>query len=117
MMFPFEIQTESPNVTRIYIGRNTTVWFSYQKVIAFAVSGYGTFKLDGSGETVTTRKHLNKIPAKDVLPADEFNARLIMLAHGMDEEATRVIDRPSWASADRISQNADEIARDNGWER
>lgn len=116
MFSPFEIHVESPNFTRIYIGRKTTVWFSYKKVIAFAVSGYATVKLDGKGETATTRKHLAKIPAKTLSEA-EFNDRLIVLAHSLDEEAALTIGRPSWAKPETIANYAESIAADNGWER
>lgn len=117
MFSPFEIHVESPNFTRIYIGRKTTVWFSYQKVIAFAVSGYATVKLDGKGETATTRKHLAKIPAKTVLSEQEFNARVIVLADSLDDETSRMIERPSWSQPAMLDGYAESIASRNGWER
>lgn len=112
---PFEIHTEfNGKLTRVYVGNKTTVWFSYAKPIAFAVSGAGTFKLANEGETQTTRKHLNSIPAH-ALPTEEFEARLSLLAHGLDDESVNVTNRPSWARAERAIEQGSDVARHNGW--
>lgn len=62
------------NLTRVYLGDRITVWFSYTTVVAFAISGEGTFKTDRN-YSPTTRKHLNSIAAH-TLSAEEFDARL-----------------------------------------
>ena len=114
MRSPFEIHTEASNLTRVYIGRKITVWYSYETIIAFAVSGSGTFKSENVW-TKTTAKHLNMIPAH-TLTNKEFNARLAILAYSMDDEATRMIGRPSWENADYAVEQGTQIAKDNGWE-
>ena len=64
----------SGNLTRIYVGREVTLWFSYETIVAFAVRGEGTFKSRNVWSS-TTGKHLNSIPAQ-VLEPEEFEHRL-----------------------------------------
>lgn len=114
---PFQIHTEfNGKLTRVYIGNKTTIWFSYETPVAFAISGYGTFTLDPQGQTATTRKHINSIPAKASLPADEFYARLATLGIALDDEAGRMIERPSWDDAEATKRTIETAARRNGWE-
>ena len=113
---PFELHTEfNGKLNRIYIGNKTTIWFSYETPVAFAISGYGTFTVDPTGHTATTRKHINSIPAKASLPVDEFYARLATLGIALDDEATRMIDRPSWDDAEATKSTIESAARRNGW--
>ena len=62
------------NLTRLYLGRLITIWFSYETPIAFSVAGEGTFKSENMW-TSTMGKHLNSIPAIE-LKHDEFTRRL-----------------------------------------
>jgi hypothetical protein len=68
----------SNNLTRIYLGKHITLWFSYEMIVAYAVDGEGTFKSRNVWGS-TTGKHLASIPAREVLEPEEFEARLAAL--------------------------------------
>lgn len=115
MNSPFQIRTtQNGKLHEIYVGKKTTVWFSYEKLVAIAVSGWGTFKLSNDGETATTRKHLNTIPGQE-LSAREFADRVAILAYAMDDEITRAIDRPNWTADESIEKDGDAIRSRTGW--
>lgn len=63
------------NLTRIYLGDKLTIWFSYETIVAFAVSGEGTFKVRKMRYSKTTARHLSSIPAHE-LEDDEFDKRI-----------------------------------------
>lgn len=109
---PFEIHSEfNGKLTRVYIGRKTTVWFSYETPIAFAISGAGTFKSENVW-TNATAKHLNSIPAH-VIPNAEFNDRLAVIADGFDSESQSTINRPSWTEPELIARYGESIRKLN----
>lgn len=66
------------NLTRIYLGQNITLWFSYETIVAFAVNGEGTFKIRKGRYSMTTTKHTNSIPAHE-LSDEEFDKRVMTL--------------------------------------
>lgn len=68
-------RSENNNLTRVYLGTNLTIWFSYETPVAFAISGEGTFKSENIWSR-TTGRHLNTIPAKVTLEHAEFTRRL-----------------------------------------
>jgi hypothetical protein len=110
MFSAFEIHTEfNGKLTRVYIGRKTTVWFSYETPIAFAVAGAGTFKSENIW-TSQTAKHLNSIPAH-TLSNQEFNDRLAVIADGFDSESQSTINRPSWTEPELLARHGESIRK------
>lgn len=110
MSTPFGIKTEG-RLTIMEIGNKTTVWLHGSIPVAFAISGYGTVKV-AEAYIATVNKAIRAIPAKQQLSVEEFNARLALLSHGLDNEAVNVTQRPSWQSAERaIEQGTDLIER------
>jgi len=67
-------RSENNNLTCVYIGDKLTLWFSYSTVVAFAISGEGSFKSENIWSR-TTGRHLNTIAAK-ILPNGIFEERL-----------------------------------------
>lgn len=68
-------RSHNNNLTRLYLGKHITLWFSYETVVAFAVDGEGTFKSKNIWSQ-TTAKHLKSIPARETLEHSEFEAKL-----------------------------------------
>lgn len=62
------------NLTQLNLGPHITLYFSYETVIAFSVSGEGTFKSENVWSR-TTQRHLNDIYGH-TLAHDEFEKRL-----------------------------------------
>lgn len=71
------------NLTTVYLGRKVTLFFSYETVVAYAVSGEGTFKSENVW-SLTTGKHLKSIPAHEI-PHDQFEARVEKLFSTLGE--------------------------------
>jgi len=71
------------NLTRIYVGKSLTLWFSYETVVAYAVNGEGTFKSKNIWSQ-TTAKHLKSIPAHE-LDYHVFEAQLEALMAKINE--------------------------------
>lgn len=69
-------------LTTVYVGKQVTLYFSYETIVAFAVAGVGTFKCENVWSS-TTGKHLGSIYG-DTLPRDEFDSRLARLMGKLD---------------------------------
>ena len=85
------------NLTEVRLGPNITLYFSYETIVAFAVSGEGTFKTRKMRYSKTTARHLNSI-AGHALEDEEFDARLQRLLDRInfvvsEEEVTSVCSR------------------------
>lgn len=76
------------NFTRLYLGENITIWFSYQTPIAFAINGEGRFKSE-SRWSATTKRHLSEIAATE-LPTAEFEKRLAKLMGKINTATNRI---------------------------
>ena len=79
------------NLTRLYLGDNITIWFSYETPVAFAISGEGTFKSENIWSR-TTQRHLDSIPGHE-LKREEFKKRLARLMGKIGTATNRVTPR------------------------
>ena len=68
-------RSHNDNLTRVYLGERLTLWFSYETIVAFAVSGEGIFKARKMRYSKTTARHLASIPGIE-LDDETFDARL-----------------------------------------
>jgi hypothetical protein len=71
-------RSHNNNFSRVYLGEKITLWFSYETIVAFAISGEGTFKTRKMRYSVTTAKHLASVPAQE-LSDEDFDARIAEL--------------------------------------
>lgn len=79
------------NLTRLYLGDNITIWFSYETPVAFAISGEGTFKSENIWSRATQR-HLDDIPGHE-LTQEEFTKRLARLMGKIGTATNRITPR------------------------
>ena len=79
------------NLTRLYLGDNITIWFSYETPVAFAISGEGTFKSENIWSR-TTQRHLDSIPGHE-LKREEFKKRLARLMGKIGTATNRITTR------------------------
>ena len=79
------------NLTRLYLGDNITIWFSYETPVAFAIRGEGTFKSENIWSR-TTQRHLNDIPGHE-LKREEFKKRLARLMGKIGTATNRITPR------------------------
>ena len=79
------------NLTRLYLGDNITIWFSYETPVAFAISGEGRFKSENIWSRATQR-HLDSIPGHE-LKREEFKKRLARLMGKIGTATNRITPR------------------------
>ena len=79
------------NLTRLYLGDNITIWFSYETPVAFAIRGEGTFKSENIWSRATQR-HLDYIPGHE-LKREEFTKRLARLIGKIGTATNRITPR------------------------
>lgn len=71
-------RSHNDNLTRVYLGERLTLWFSYETIVAFAVSGEGIFKARKMRYSKTTARHLTSITGTE-LDDEAFDTHLAEL--------------------------------------